>query len=286
MNRPKRSPLPPGSNLPSASRDALREQLRYELWEIKIRDDMSNLELALELGYKNSSSVTKWLNDHAPISEGCAEALDRLGRSPTVGGTFAELQKAYARTLRGAVLAKPTGPRSYDVFLASPMASLPGSREYEVERKAAQDVKVALENYCDLTVYYAGDSLESQDEFDSPVMAAEENFKALENAHHFVLLALGEVSRPSSIYVEAGFALARKLPSLYLVRDPESLPFILGSLNEHERSDTLPHVSVEFVPSTARAVGLVRKHGKTIFKRLNGAATSGRARGRARKSPA
>lgn len=284
MNPYKRSPLTKGSDLMLASSEALRAQLRYEIWEIKRQSEATNEELALELGYRNGSSVTKWLNDHAPVSVDCAKTLDRLGKTPTIGGTFTDLRKAYTQVSRGISREKPRGSRTYDVFLASPMASVEGSEEYEVERQAARDVKEALENYCDLSVYYAGESLESKEEFDSPVVAAEENFDALESAQRFVLLALGKVTRPSSIYVEAGYALARKLPSLYLVRHPVALPFVLRSLNQHERNEKLPTVSVEYVESGARAVGLFRKHGDAIFTRLDGARRVGRRSAPARKS--
>ncbi len=284
MSRPKLSPLPPGADLESASEDLLREQMRYELWEIKQQSEATNEVLAHRLGFEHASSVTKWLNDHAPLSINGAKALDGLGHEPSVGGTFVELRKAYARASRGMLGRIPPAPRSCDVFLASPMASLPDSEEYKIEREAAQDVKVALENYCDFSVYYAGDTLESQEEFDSPAVAAEENFKALATAQQFVLLAIGEViTKPSSIYVEAGYALARGLPSLYLVRGPEALPFVLRSLSQHERSRVLPQVSVEYVESKARAVGLVRKHGRTIFTRLNGANGRPPSGGRGRK---
>lgn len=287
MSRPKRSPLSPGADLESASETLLCEQMRYELWEIKLQSEATNETLAHELGYKNASSVTKWLNDLAPLSKNGAQALDNLGRKPTVGNSFVELRKAYARASRGMVGRTPQAPRSYDVFLASPMASLPDSEDYKIEREAAKDVKTAIENFCGFTVYYAGDALESQEEFDSPVVAAEENFKALETAQQFVLLAIGEViSRPSSIYVEAGYALAQNLPSLYLVREPDALPFVLRSLNQHQRSRALPRVSVEYVKSKERAVGLVRKHGRDIFTRLNGSSGRGTSAGRGRKRPA
>ena len=146
MSRPKRSPLSPGADLESASEDLLREQMRYELWEIKQQSEATNEALAHELGFEHASSVTKWLNDHAPLSINGARALDDLGKKPTVGNSFVELRKAYARASRGMVGRRPQARRSFDVFLASPMASLPHSEEDKIEREAGQEVKTRIEN--------------------------------------------------------------------------------------------------------------------------------------------
>jgi hypothetical protein len=276
IRAPKRAPLEAGRDLSEVSAGMLREQLRYELWQVKEKTKLSNEELSLDLGYKSGTSVTKWLNDLAPISGPCAEILDRKGFKPTIGGTFVALHEAYVRAKRGLPREPRRGPRTYDVFLASPMASTEDSEEYRLERRGAQDVKAALENFCDLSVYYAGDLLETAEEFDPPDVAAEQNFEALENSQRFVLVMLTGVRRPSSVHVEAGYALARRLPSLYLVPDHKVLPFVLESLGQHQRGEILPPVSVQYVNSSTRAVNLIRKHGDALFTRLDGGLAAGK----------
>jgi hypothetical protein len=291
MSHPKRSPLSPGSDITEAGPEVLQEQLRFEVGEVKANSEVTNLELALDLGFAGEGSVSKWLNGHGPVSEKGALALDALGHVPTIGGSFAELQRAYIRARRRGGPRRRRKPGIYDVFLSSPMASVNGTGAYAIERAAANDLKAALEDYCDMTVYYAGGDIESQEEFDSPVAAAEANFEALRTATYFVLLTVhdapepdgGPPLRPTSVHVEAGFALAENKPSLYLVRDHDSLPFMLRQLGEHS-SKALPRVSVEKVDSGQRAISLIRHHGIDLLGRLAGKASSSRgAGGRARR---
>jgi hypothetical protein len=151
------------------------------------------------------------------------------------------------------------------------MASLATRKAFETERKAARDLKEVFENFFDFTVYYAGETLESKEEFDSPLSAAEQNFDALRDSRFFVLLSVSKATKPSSVTVEAGYALGCGIKSLYLVRNLEHLPFVLRGLNAHESTD-LPPVQIETVDSSERAIGLIRKHGSEIFNRLEGKA--------------
>ncbi|MGN6816258.1 MAG: hypothetical protein ACTHK3_09255 [Solirubrobacterales bacterium] len=265
---PRNSPLRKKHDLSEASAKQLRLQLRYELSRVKEETGLGPEKLALKLGYSSGASVSKWLNGHAVVSEKCAKELDRQGYRTDIGWSFAQLQQAYATATKHAGGAKAgSADRHYDLFLASPMASLSGKPAYEKERKAARDLKESIENFLGYSVYYAGETLESKVEFDSPLVAAEQNFDALHNARFFVLLSVSKATKPSSVTVEAGYALARRIPSLYLVRNVEHLPFVLRSLGSHKSPD-LPAVDVEVVESAERAVGLMRHQGKKILKRL------------------
>lgn len=264
---PRKSPLSKNHDLSKATEGQLRQQLRYELAWVQEKSGLGPEKLAYELGYKSGASVSKWLNDHAAMPPRCAAKLDELGYSPYVGGSFRELHQAFtaAKAREGGGSQRPR--THYDLFLASPMASLDRKTSYETERKAARDLKHAIENFLGLTVYYAGETLESKVEFDSPLVAAEQNFDALHNARYFVLLSVSKAKRPSSVTVEAGYALARRTPSLYLVRNTEHLPFVLRALGPH-KTPHLPAVDIEVIESGERAVGLMKRQGEEILTRL------------------
>jgi hypothetical protein len=263
---PQKSPLSKNHDLSKATEGQLRQQLRYELGRAQKKSGLGREDFAFELGYKSVASVTKWLNDHVAVTLRCAAKLDELGYEPYVGKSFRELHQAYtaAKTREGG------GQRSrihYDLFLASPMASLDTKTSFETEHQAACDVKYAIEHFLGLSVYYAGETVKSKVDFDSPLVAAEQNFDALHNARYFVLLSVSKAKKPSSVTVEAGYALARGIPSLYLVSNTQHLPFVLSSLGSH-KAPQLPAVDIEVVESGERAVGLIKRQGEEILTRL------------------
>lgn len=229
------------------------------------------------LHYANASTVTKWLSGQSVVSVSAARRLDELGQTTSIEATFTVLRDAYTAASRRRGRAPSPGAGAFDVFLASPMASACTLATYESERSVARDVKMALETWCGFSVYYAGDAIETAAEFDTPEIAAEANFDALTRSHFFVLLALSAPTNPSSVFVEAGFALARHLPSLYLVHGPDVLPFVLRTLGQHQQQ-SLPPVSLQFVESAGQAVALVKRNGGQLFERLEGLSRGQRSR--------
>jgi hypothetical protein len=263
-------PSPPISGeeqLETATAAQLSAQLGWELQRIKDDRGCSNQALAIELGYTSSSTVTRWLNRYAVVSVDAARKLDDLGYRPLIGASFTALRQAYRQASKSPH-PRTAQPRIYEVFLASPMESTTGRAAYEAERRAALDLKQALETWCGFSVFYAGETLESSEAFETPEIAAETNFRILELAQFFVLLGRTKLSRPSSVHVEAGFALARKIPSLYFVQDPKALPYVLRKLGEHRNGQLLPAVSVQYIEGVEQAISLVRSHGHRVFERL------------------
>jgi hypothetical protein len=261
-------PIDDDEQIEAASAARLSAQLSWELQHIKDRLGTSNQYLANELGYTSSSTVTRWLNGYAVISVDAAQKLDELGYQPHVGASFTALRHAYKQARTSPATQGPTRQGRYDVFLASPMGSAEDQTSYEVERSTARDLKRALETWCGFSVFYAGEELESGDDFETPEIAAETNFRVLEGAKFFILLVQTTLGRPSSVHVEAGFALARKIPSLYLVPGPKDLPFVLRKLGEHRTGKLLPAVSVQYIETPDQAVALMKRHGARVFERL------------------
>lgn len=264
-----RPPISDAGQISAASAGTLKQQLCFELHEVKERLKCSNSELAARLHYANASTVTKWLSGQSVVSVAAARRLDELGETTSIEATFSALREAYTRASRRRGHGGAQSSGSFDVFLASPMASTETRHAYESERSAARDVKAALETWCGFSVYYAGDALETDADFDTPEMAAEANFEVLSRSHFFLLLALSQPADPSSVYVEAGYALARHLPSLYLVPGPEVLPFVLRTLSQHQQQ-SLPPVSLQFIDGAGQAIAFVKRNGAQLFERLNG----------------
>lgn len=264
-----RPPISDAAQISAASAATLKQQLCFELHGVKERLRCSNGDLAVMLHYANASTVTKWLSGQSVVSVSAARRLDELGQRTSIQATFTALCDAYTSASRRPRRGPSPAAGSFDVFLASPMASTETRQSYESERSAARDVKAALETWCGFSVYYAGEMIETDGEFDTPEIAAEANFDVLSRSHYFLLLVLSQPADPSSVYVEAGFALAHHLPSLYLVPGPEVLPFVLRTLGQHQQR-LLPPVSLQFIDSASQAVAFVKRNGLQLFERLDG----------------
>lgn len=257
--------LLPGWSLDTATTDQIRRQIRFELQALLDRNDLTQEALALQLDYETAGTVSKWVSGLSPLSFPGAKKLDLLADAlgpPSVARTFKELVVAgqRRRAPRRAAL-------EYDVFLASPMAAVDDA-PYAAQRDEALNVKTVLENYCGFSVYYAGGEIRTHDDFESTDLSAEVNFSTLSSCRFFVLLVTCEVARPTSVWVEAGFAMALRVPSLYLIDSLSSLPFVMRTLNQHTVPAILPPVRIESLDVGQRASSLLRTQGKKIFQRL------------------
>jgi hypothetical protein len=118
-------------------------------------------------------------------------------------------------------------PAEYDVFLAVPMSGTASEQEYVALRTLAMDVMGAMKRHCGIeTCYFSGEKLPSKADFESQAVSAQLDFDALGRSRCFVML----YPRPvlSSVIAEAGFALARRVPTVYLVAEGTRLPFLLA----------------------------------------------------------
>jgi transcriptional regulator with XRE-family HTH domain len=275
------APIRSEDELSRAAKGQVRKQIRYELSRVLDQYGLSQEQLAHRLGYNDGASISKWLGGHSRLSKNGAKRLDDEGFETSLGVSFTSLlalSVAKSSDPRRDDSLRPDFPEA-DVFLASPMAALGTAADYDTVRKSALELCTVLENYCQFSVYYGGRDLPSDDEFEAPDFAAETNFRVLEACRYFVLMTTeGVHTRPSSVWVEAGYALALQKPSLYLVTDPSMLPYALRAINQHQVPELLPPVSIEYVASAAKAIALVRQQGPSIFSRLDEDLSSRRAR--------
>jgi len=118
----------------------------------------------------------------------------------------------------------------YDVFLSSPMAAFVNDDLFQKDRKAMLEIVDAMRDECGFSVFYAGRNVKSLDDFDAPDLSIAADVRALKESSIFVLFYSEKIV--SSVLVEAGFALALAMPSIYFVRRREDLPFLLRSAEQ------------------------------------------------------
>lgn len=261
-----------GDDVSAASPRKLQQQLAYELADLLDRRNLTQEDLA-HLINKPPASISKWLTLKVPISAPAAKALDDADVGLTsLGITFQDLQQIFAKANRrrsGESLIRTTSiGTTYDLFLASPMAAAESQQAFDAERESARSIADSFRSICDFRVYYAGDQIAAEAEFDAPDIALELNVEALLDVSYFVLVILEPPSKASSVLVEAGFALARNIPSIYFVRNIDYLPYILRQVAQHQ-SSLLPPVHLHIVGSSREVTNLVRRHGSQLMTRLS-----------------
>lgn len=150
------------------------------------------------------------------------------------------------------------------------MASVAGRDSYGRERERASDLARIIESYCGYSVYYAGDEIESDADFEAPGIAMALNVEALRDSRHFVLLVTEPLTRPSSVWVEAGLALAYGKPLTLFVDAPDNLPYMLRQVADAHDVPGLPAAQVFYGAGVRMAGNLVKKHRGDLFERLLG----------------
>lgn len=269
MPRVQRPQVHSAEDLPHAPRRKVERQLQFELERVLRNQDLTQEGLATLLGLDSQASVSKWINGHTRLSRPRAAMLDEKVGPTSLGVPWVDLVDMLYRVRgdQGRHAEHGATSSAASVFLASPMASVGAG--YSKMRQLTNDVASVIETFCDRTVYYAGRDIERSDEFDPSDLAATENFRALMHADFFVLLVPQPLSKPSSIFVEAGYALAAGKPSLYIVSDAAALPYALRTLPTHEAErSVLPAVLIERVKNGAAAAALLKNHGRILFDRL------------------
>ena len=211
------------------------------------------------MGFGDGGALSKIINGVRTLAVAKARLLDKAGYRTPTGGSFEQLARDQAAAAHAARRGQPQRRTNYDVFLASPMAS--GGKTYSDLRRSALDLVTAIENYCGYTVYYAGRDIESSAEFDAVDIAFGENWRALSQSRTFALYMPHAVTKPSSVWVEAGIALGLGMRSTYFVPDSSSLPYILqrAVLPKEEGGSELTRVQYTN-DDPGRAAALVRRH--------------------------
>jgi transcriptional regulator with XRE-family HTH domain len=260
------SPLRSAQDIEESSLERLRDQVRFEL--INLLKSSTQEDLAHRIGYDSGSQISKILNGFADLPVSRARDLDRLGLRTTLNTSFETLVSAIkeAHGPRRGKRYKPVLAGGYDVFLALPMASTENENKYQTVRTEARNLVSALEAHCGYSVYCGALSVATRTDFDSPGFALEENVPALVNCRRFVLWMSELIAKPSSVWVEAGMALALGKPSTYLVPSPEVLPYILREVADTGKLADLGAVRVHWIDDDITPTSLVVRHRTRLFE--------------------
>jgi hypothetical protein len=261
-----RSPLQSVTDIDQVSLERLRDQVRFEL--VTLLRSSTQEELAHMIGYDTGSQISKILNGLADLPVARAMELDALGVKTSLSTSFELLANAVktASTPRRGKRSKPILAGAFDVFLALPMASTDDETKYQAVRKEARSIVSALESHCGYSVYCGALDVATRADFDSPGFALEENVPALVNCRRFVLWVPELVTKPSSIWVEAGMALAFAKPSIYLAPSPDVLPYILRQAANSGDISGAAYVRVYWIDGDMTPTSLIVRHRAKLFE--------------------
>lgn len=114
---------------------------------------------------------------------------------------------------------------------------------YSLSREAVLSLTARLrDEYGFADIYYAGANIGGSEAFTLAPEALRNDLEALQSAQLFILLYPGKLV--TSALVETGFALARQIPCLLLVRDKGDLPYLLQQADRVGTSGILPPVRI------------------------------------------
>lgn len=254
-------PISSRRELESASLERIAGHVRWELRRL-LAGGTTQEWLAVEiLDYSSASQLNKILHGSANLPLEKSSILDQKGYQPSIPGTtYRELAQMLATRRRRRA---PNTSGVWDVFLALPMASTDDDAAFRRVQSEAEMLVKALEAHCGFSVYCGALQVKGRDDFDSPAFALTDNVEALQRAERFLLWVDMPISKPSSVWVEAGLALAMGKPGVYLVREPEILPYILRQAAD-ARIPGLGSVRYEWIGDESPATR-VRRHGPKLF---------------------
>ncbi len=155
---------------------------------------------------------------------------------------------------------------SHDVFISTPMAALNDDKEVKRHRANIEKVRHALRDYCRIAperVFYAGTEMYDKDAFEKSDMALRKNWKELKQSKVFLMIAPDE--RSSSIYVEAGMAVALGKPCVFFAREKDHLPWLVREATAASKHDGLPSLKVYEYTTVDQIIQWFQQEGEKLF---------------------
>lgn len=120
---------------------------------------------------------------------------------------------------------KPPSGHSYDLFVSAPMAAFETEKEFQSSRNAVFDVVRGIKKTCKFnSVFYAGNEIESQKEFESEDMSVVEDYDACCRSKYFMLIYPQKIA--TSALIELGWAMAHRKPTIIFTKTRIDLPFL------------------------------------------------------------
>lgn len=116
--------------------------------------------------------------------------------------------------------------RKAKVFVAAPMSGASGEASYQAARDSAMSIVRRLRSSePEVDAYFAGAGIASKAEFSPQGSALEQDIGFLRRSDVFILVYPEKVL--SSVLIEAGYAMALRIPMILFVRRRSDLPYLL-----------------------------------------------------------
>lgn len=149
----------------------------------------------------------------------------------------------------------------YDAYISSPIAGFQSGRKYLASRRSMLKLLDVLRDRCKFrNIFYYGIQIESYKDIDvTGVWNIKDAFEAIKESKHYILIYPEQVL--SGAIVEAGYALASGIPSTYLVRDKNDLPYHLRIANQ-----VFDYVKIYEYKDTKGLLQTIEKHGAKLFE--------------------
>ncbi|MEQ4301739.1 hypothetical protein ABNF97_10170 [Plantactinospora sp. B6F1] len=149
----------------------------------------------------------------------------------------------------------------FDVFLSSPMSSL-DEANYTAHRDGLLKLVRKIEERCNYRCYYAGRNRPTASEFEAEDVALRNDLRALRRSRFFLMVVPEQ--RVSSVWVEAGIALAMSKSSVYLGRTDVELPFVLRGAARSTHPE-IPRIRMYSYRDIDEAIKLIEVNGRSLF---------------------
>jgi hypothetical protein len=148
----------------------------------------------------------------------------------------------------------------YDFFVAAPMASMANNAEYQAGRNKILEVIKTIKTECGLeTFFYAGENIETIEQFETEDISVQLDMKAIQNSKYFVLLNFSKMEKPSSTILEAGIALALGKKSLYF-GPHKNFPFLMKQADQAFR-----HVKIYEANNYEDVTRILKNNGEKLL---------------------
>jgi hypothetical protein len=138
---------------------------------------------------------------------------------------------------------RPTVHAPINLFVAAPMSAYADNAEFKNNRSRLVEFISGLRGSGKFDkIFCPAVELDDIDKFDQNEYAFAADLLALEQSDAFVLYYMPPLPvRPSSVLVEAGMAIALRLPSLFVVKRRGDLPYILKDADKVALSNVASH---------------------------------------------
>jgi transcriptional regulator with XRE-family HTH domain len=154
----------------------------------------------------------------------------------------------------------------YELFVSAPISGIAGEDIPEHHNAVARVVSAANEHVNNLI--WPGRHIETAAGLlaDAADIVTEKNMRALHSSQAYLYLQFAEVVRPSSAFVELGFALGRRMKVTIIIQQGLKNPFMLRGFSAVAESlDFLPKARTYEVASADEAASLIKGSGRELL---------------------